>query len=77
MKIEVYAVLKDYFEKEFTLQRSLHDINDLRSFLIDKNPKAAAVLTTSRFAVDNEFVDNNYILKENDHISIMPPSSGG
>ena len=77
MKIEVYAVLKDYFEKEFTLQQSFKNINDLRSFLIDKNPEAVGILTISRFAVNNEIVENNYILKENDHISIMPPSSGG
>jgi molybdopterin synthase sulfur carrier subunit len=77
MKIEVYAVLKEYFDKEFTLQQSFGDINDLKSFLIDRNPRSAGVLNISRFAVDNEFVDNNYRLKENDSISIMPPSSGG
>ncbi|MFD2163320.1 MoaD/ThiS family protein [Paradesertivirga mongoliensis] len=77
MKVEVYAVLKEYFEKEFTLQRSFDDIHSLRSFLISENPQAEKLLNISRFAVDNEFVDNNYSLKENDHISIMPPSSGG
>lgn len=77
MKIEVYAVLKDYFEKEFTLQQSFNNINDLKSFLIDKNPKAEKALNISRFAVDNEFVENDYILNENDKVSIMPPSSGG
>ncbi|MEJ6980466.1 MoaD/ThiS family protein [Pedobacter sp. P351] len=77
MKIEVYAILKEYFEKEFTLQQSFNDINDLKSFLIDKNPEAAGVLNISRFAVDEEFVDNDFRLNENDSISIMPPSSGG
>ena len=77
MKIEVYAVLKEYFEKEFTLQQSFNNINDLKSFLIDKNPGAAGVLNISRFAVDDEFVDNDFRLNENDSISIMPPSSGG
>lgn len=77
MKIEVYAILKEHFEKEFTLEQPLDSINDLRGFLINKNPEATGVLNISRFAVDNEFVDNNYRLKENDHISIMPPSSGG
>ncbi|MGV3507787.1 MAG: MoaD/ThiS family protein [Sphingobacteriaceae bacterium] len=77
MKIQVYAVLKDYFEKEFTLSQSFNDINSLKSFLIIKNPKAENILNISRFAVDNEFVENDYSLNENDHISIMPPSSGG
>ena len=77
MKIEVYAILKEYFEREFVVGESLNDINDLRKFLIDKRPEAADVLNISRFAVDNEFVDNDHSLKENDNISIMPPSSGG
>ena len=77
MKIQVYAILKDYFEKEFTLQQSFSDINALRAFLINKNPKAENVLNISCFAVDNEFVENDYNPNENDHISIMPPSSGG
>lgn len=77
MKIQVYAVLKDYFEKEFTLSQSFSDINSLKSFLINKNPRAENVLNISRFAVDNEFVENDFSLNENDNISIMPPSSGG
>lgn len=77
MKIQVYAILKDYFEKEFILQQSFNDINSLRSFLINKNPKAENILNISRFAVDNEFVEYDYNLNENDNISIMPPSSGG
>lgn len=77
MKIQVYAVLKEHFEKEFTLQQNFADVNALKTFLIAKNPHAAGVLNSSRFAVDNEFVENDYNLTENDHISIMPPSSGG
>lgn len=77
MKIQVYAVLKDYFEGEFTLQQPFETINTLKSFLIEKNPKAENILNISRFAVDNEIVENDYILNEYDNISILPPSSGG
>ena len=77
MKIAVYAILKDFFDKEFTLDQTFSSIDDLKSFLINKNPNAARILSISRFAVDNEFVDNDYSLKANDNISIMPPSSGG
>ncbi|HEY0054093.1 MAG TPA: MoaD/ThiS family protein [Pedobacter sp.] len=77
MKIQVYAVLKDYFEREFTLQQPFETIDTLKGFLIEKNPKAENILNISRFAVDNEIVENDYILNENDNISILPPSSGG
>lgn len=77
MNIRVYAVLKDYFEREFTISQPLNTINDLRSYLADKHPEAKRVLNVSRFAVNDEFVENDYHLKEHDDISIMPPSSGG
>ena len=77
MKVQVYAILKEHFEKEFTLQESFKDVNALKTFLIGSNPEAKNLLVISRFAVDNEFVENDYNLNDNDTISIMPPSSGG
>jgi molybdopterin synthase sulfur carrier subunit len=77
MKIQVYAVLKDYFEKEFTLSQSFETVNALKSFLISQNPKAENILNISRFAVDNEIVENDFSLNSHDNISILPPSSGG
>ena len=77
MKVQVYAVLKDYFEKEFILQQEFKTVDSLKSFLTEKNPKAQNILNISRFAVNNEIVENDYSLNEHDNISILPPSSGG
>lgn len=77
MKIEVYAALKDFFEKEFTISLSLQTIAELKEYLIQKNIAAEQLLSICRFAVNDEFVDINYKLKPNDHIHIIPPSSGG
>ena len=77
MRIQVYAILKEYFDREFTLSEKVNNVGNLRTFLISKNPAAANILGISRFAVDNEFVDNGFSLNEHDNISIMPPSSGG
>jgi sulfur-carrier protein len=77
MTIHVYAILKDYFDREFTLSESPGTVDELRAILIGKKPEASRILTISRFAVDDEFVDNDFSLNENDHISILPPSSGG
>lgn len=76
MKIQIYAVLKDYFDKEFDTN-SFESIEQLKNFLSAKNPQAASVLNACRFAVGDEFVDNNYQLSPNDTVSIIPPSSGG
>jgi len=77
MTIQVYAVLKDYFDKEFEIKEDVHSINELQEILIKRNPAFKNILAVCRFAVNDEFVDNRFELKQNDSIHIIPPSSGG
>jgi len=77
MKIEVYAILKDYFDKQFVVKEQIEDVNTLKEYLSKQKPDAKDILRSCRFAVDDEFVSDTYQLKENDSISIIPPSSGG
>jgi len=77
MKIEVFAILKDYFEKQFFITEDVRNIESLKSYLLAKNPDAEPVLNACRFAVADEFVENTYELKKDDSISIIPPGSGG
>jgi molybdopterin synthase sulfur carrier subunit len=70
-------MLKDYFEKEFVIAHPIDDVLTLKTHLIEQNPRAKDILDISRFAVNNDFVELNQSLKQNDNISIMPPSSGG
>lgn len=77
MRIQVYAVLKDHFDKEFHLTAPLPDVGALRTYLIREKPAAADILNISRFAVNDEFIDNDFQLHDHDTIAIIPPASGG
>ena len=77
MRVQVFAVLKDYFDKEFELPENIHDMPALKEWLIRSNPAAASLLGSCRFAVKDEFIDNDFQLAENDTIYIIPPGSGG
>jgi molybdopterin synthase sulfur carrier subunit len=77
MKIQVFAVLKEYFDKEFELGDDIKDIAGLQSHLSGLNTSAEGILQICRFAVHDEFVDQNYTITKNDTICIFPPSSGG
>ena len=77
MQVEVFAVLKEYFDKQFAITEKIENIELLKKHLSNQNPQAKEILRTCRFAVDDEFVSDNYQLKEHDSISIIPPSSGG
>ena len=77
MKVTVYAVLKDYFDSSFTVEEKLSSVNDLKNKLEQIKPQSAPVLGACRFAVNDEFVNLDYKIKEDDNISILPPASGG
>ncbi len=75
--IQFFAALKDYFnEKE---EWPLHNktIADLKETLSKAKPDAVPVLITCRFAVNLTFVNDNYLINDNETISIIPPAGGG
>ena len=77
MKIESYAVARDFFGRSFELEEPVQDIASLRELLAKRYPAAASLLAKTRFAVGDEFIDDNFQLNPADHVSIIPPSSGG
>ncbi|MES2849183.1 MAG: MoaD/ThiS family protein [Bacteroidota bacterium] len=77
MKIYTYAILKDYFDKEFIVDEQLVTVQDLNNFLSQHNPAAATILSACRYAVKDNFVTDDFILTTEDSIHIIPPSSGG
>lgn len=77
MRVEVFAVLKDHFDAKFSLSESVDSVSDLKQRLINEKPSAAGILQACRFAVNNEFVSEDYKLNKDDTIAILPPASGG
>ena len=77
MKIKVFAALKDYFDKDFLLEEDLKTVEDLKAHLAQQQPQSVALLNLCRFAIDDEFVALSHLIKQNDEISVIPPSSGG
>lgn len=77
MKVQVFAVLKDHFEKEFELHAPVQNTEELKEVLIHMHPGAASILGSCRFAVNDDFVDRDFKLQSHDTIAIIPPSSGG
>ncbi|MBL0355871.1 MAG: MoaD/ThiS family protein [Chitinophagaceae bacterium] len=77
MKIYTYAALKDYFDKEFSIDETIETVAALNHFLTAKNPAAATILSACRFAVKDNFVNDDFQLQTGDSVHIIPPSSGG
>jgi molybdopterin synthase sulfur carrier subunit len=77
MKIFLYAMLKDYFDHEVWMQEPVRTVEELKVRLLLQNENARDLLDNCRFAVNDRFIDNNYIFQSHDVISILPPASGG
>ena len=77
MKVNVYAILKEHFEPSFTVTEEISSVAQLRLKLAEMQPEAKDILQASRFAVNNEFIDNDFKLSVHDNIAVLPPASGG
>lgn len=77
-KIVCFAGLRKYFGSETTVRI---DPETTYSKVIDElvllNPEAKEVLTSSRIAVNEEFVQMNEKIKSENTLFLIPPSSGG
>ncbi|TGK17568.1 MoaD/ThiS family protein [Leptospira fluminis] len=70
--------MKDYFPAmEELFVKSGSTIAELRSSLEVRNPSASRLLRVSRFAVNQEIVEDAYSLSDGQSVAVLPPSSGG
>ncbi len=70
-------MLKDYFDHEVWLPEPVSTVDELKERLLLQNESARDLLESCRFAVNDRFIDNNYIFQRHDIVSILPPASGG
>jgi sulfur-carrier protein len=76
--IQVFAVLKEYFEEKFEINISEQSsCMAILSLLGKLQPQATGLLSKCRVASEEAILDNNYTFNNNDKIYIIPPSSGG
>ncbi len=80
MKIKIlsFGILKDLIGKN-SLELILGTdttIKSLKGILLEKYPKIIAFSNFS-IAVNEEYVDVDYVLKSNDVVALIPPVSGG
>ncbi|HHJ64101.1 MAG TPA: MoaD/ThiS family protein [Aquifex aeolicus] len=52
-------------------------VGDLRKLLKERYPQLGDIIEQVRFAVDNEYVGDDYSLRGNETVAVIPPVSGG
>lgn len=78
LQLEFFAILRDLLTEKLVIEIPENStVFQLREYLTKEYPQIKEILEYSRFANENEILDNQATLKENQKIYILPPSSGG
>ncbi|GAB7255588.1 MoaD/ThiS family protein [Polaribacter sp. OB-PA-B3] len=80
MKIKTlfFGITSDLVEEsqlDFDVKNNL-SIKDFKQFLIEKHPSLENI-NSYAIAVNEEYAEEDLLLKENDIVAIIPPVSGG
>jgi sulfur-carrier protein len=78
LKIRTYASVKEIFGESFELE--VNDgctIEELKKRIVLVKPEAAGLINICRFAVNESIVNDKTQIKEDEHVHIIPPASGG
>jgi molybdopterin converting factor subunit 1 len=79
ISIRLYAGLRDLVGAR-DLQMELPEgatIDQLRTRLGEEHPAVLGLLPTLVCAVDEEYVVPEHVLRDGDHVALIPPVSGG
>ena len=79
IKLIAFGIAKDILEQQhlaLTIEESEINIKNLKEKLLQKYPKFAKLQSLS-FAVNEEYQKDDFLLKDQDEVVIIPPVSGG
>ncbi len=78
VKVHVFANLKDYFESNINMEVPENaTLDNVVQNMITLNPKSEALLSICRIAINDTFVNSVHLLKDDEEVFFIPPSSGG
>ncbi len=77
VKIRYFSIVKEKLGKQEENLDFSGNVRELREFLKRRYPELENVWNNVRFAVNEEYVDEDYELSDNDRVAVIPPVSGG
>jgi len=77
VEIRYFSVLREKLRKEKEEIEFEGSVSELRKFLIKKYPELKNFINSVRFAVNEEYVDEDYRVSDGDRVALIPPVSGG
>jgi molybdopterin synthase sulfur carrier subunit len=77
MKLLYFSILREKLKKDQEEIAFNGSVRELRLYLVRRYPDLKDILERIKFAVNEEYVDDNYQLKGDERVALIPPVSGG
>ena len=77
VKLLYFSVIREKLKKHQEELEFNGSIKELREYLKIKYPEISQLLERVKFAVNEEYVEDSYTIKESDTVAVIPPVSGG
>jgi molybdopterin synthase sulfur carrier subunit len=77
IKLLYFAILREKLGKQEEMLEFSGSVGELRRLLVEREPNLADVLKVCLFAVNQEYVGEDFILKGGETVAVIPPVSGG
>jgi molybdopterin synthase sulfur carrier subunit len=77
IKLLYFAILREKLGRQEEMLEFSGSVGELRKLLVEREPHLADVLKVCLFAVNQEYVEEDFILKGGETVAVIPPVSGG
>jgi len=77
IKLLYFAILREKLGKHEEMLEFSGSVGELRKLLVEREHHLADVLKVCLFAVNQEYVGEDFILKGGETVAVIPPVSGG
>jgi molybdopterin converting factor subunit 1 len=77
IRLLYFAILREKLGRHEEMLEFSGSVGELRKLLVEKEPHLADVLKACLFAVNQEYVGEDFILKGGETVAVIPPVSGG
>ncbi len=77
IKLLYFAILREKLGRHEEMLEFSGSVGELRKLLVEREPHLADVLKVCLFAVNQEYVGEDFILKGGETVAVIPPVSGG
>ncbi len=77
LKVMYFSVLREKIGKSEEEIDFKGPVKKLREVLKERHPEIADIIERIRFAVNEEYVEEDYTLRGDERVALIPPVSGG